>query len=66
MGNKNNKIILFSDGIDSNTKISKTKSGNNANNLNEKLSLSGDIKDISKNMVKINIAIQKIWEMGKP
>ncbi len=62
---KNNKIILFSDGIDSNTKISKTKSGDNANSVNEKLSLSGDIKDISKNMVKINIAIQKDMGNGK-
>lgn len=62
---KNNKIILFSDGIDSNTKISKAKSGDSKNSVNEKLSLSGDIKDISKNMVKINIAIQKDMGNGK-
>ncbi|GAA0696431.1 hypothetical protein GCM10008904_00410 [Paraclostridium ghonii] len=62
---ENNKIILFSDGLDSNTKISNTKSEDKSNSSSENLNLSGDIKDISENSIKVNIAIQKDMENGK-
>lgn len=60
-----NKIILFSDGLDSNTKLSNTKSKNSTNRDNKNLNLSGDIKEISKNSVKLNIATQKDMGNGK-
>lgn len=62
---ENNKIILFSDGLDSSTKISNTKSGDTSNSSSKNLNLSGDIKNISENSVKVNIAIQKDMGNGK-
>lgn len=51
-------IILFSDGINSSISTTENKSTNiKENEINsEKLSISGDIKEVSDNSIKINIA----------